>query len=154
MARLGAARVCLACRCPARACEAVSEIRRELGDGAEVRVFAAEEPLDLASLASVRRFTADFRRRHGRLDILVNNAGVMACPEAVSADGFELQMAVNHLGHFLLTCLLLPLLRRAEGGARVVTVSSLAHECEKRLFSGVPLCPKGDLAWLLRTSVF
>ena len=80
--------------------------------------------LDLASLASVRAFAAT---QHDPLDLLVNNAGVMAIPERrVTADGFEMQFGVNHLGHFALAGLLLPLLRRA-AAARLVVVSSLAH---------------------------
>jgi NAD(P)-dependent dehydrogenase (short-subunit alcohol dehydrogenase family) len=76
--------------------------------------------LDLADLASVRAFAEGF---DGPLDILVNNAGVMATPRRVTADGFELQLGTNHLGHFALTGLLLDRLR----GGRVTTVSSGAH---------------------------
>ena len=76
-------------------------------------------PLDLASLASVRAFAAGWT---GALDILVNNAGIMAVPEGRTADGFELQIGTNHLGPFLLTDLLLPVITD-----RVVTVSSQLH---------------------------
>jgi NAD(P)-dependent dehydrogenase (short-subunit alcohol dehydrogenase family) len=76
-------------------------------------------PLDLASLASVRAFAAGWT---GALDILVNNAGTMAVPEGRTADGFELQICTNHLGPFLLTGLLLPVITD-----RVVTVSSQLH---------------------------
>jgi NAD(P)-dependent dehydrogenase (short-subunit alcohol dehydrogenase family) len=80
--------------------------------------------LDLASLASVRAFATGFP---GRLDILVNNAGVMAVPRRLlTPDGFELQFATNHLGHYALTGLLLPALLQAPS-PRVVTVASLAH---------------------------
>ena len=75
--------------------------------------------LDLADLASVRAFAADWA---GDLDILVNNAGVMAVPKARTVDGFEMQFGTNHLGHFALTNLLLPSITD-----RVVTVSSVAH---------------------------
>jgi NAD(P)-dependent dehydrogenase (short-subunit alcohol dehydrogenase family) len=75
--------------------------------------------LDLADLASVRAFASAWR---GDLDVLINNAGVMAVPKQRSADGFELQLATNHLGHFALTNLLLPSIVD-----RVVTVSSGAH---------------------------
>jgi NAD(P)-dependent dehydrogenase (short-subunit alcohol dehydrogenase family) len=85
-----------------------------------VRVAA----VDLGSLDSVRDFAAAWT---GRLDLLVDNAGVMTPPRyRQSADGFELQFATNHLGHFALTGLLLPALLTAPS-ARVVTVSSLAH---------------------------
>jgi NAD(P)-dependent dehydrogenase (short-subunit alcohol dehydrogenase family) len=77
--------------------------------------------LDLASLVSVRRFAAGLTERHGRLDILVNNAGIAGGPRRETADGFEAHFAVNHLGHFALTGLLLGALGP---GSRVVTMSS------------------------------
>jgi NAD(P)-dependent dehydrogenase (short-subunit alcohol dehydrogenase family) len=86
--------------------------------GADVTV----EPLDVSSLDSVRQFA---ERISGRIDLLVNNAGVMAIPRETSVDGYELQLATNHLGHFLLTGLLLPKLRDT-AGSRVVAVSSIA----------------------------
>uniref|UniRef100_A0AAU2VAQ0 Oxidoreductase n=1 Tax=Streptomyces sp. NBC_00003 TaxID=2903608 RepID=A0AAU2VAQ0_9ACTN len=118
LARRGA-RVVLACRSEARGREAEDRIRSEL-PGAE----AEFRQLDLADLASVREFAAKFP--YERLDLLVNNAGVMALPQGRTADGFETQFGVNHLGHFALTGLLLPRLRAA-GAARVVSVSSGMH---------------------------
>lgn len=82
--------------------------------------------LDLTSLASVREFAEWYTSRHDRVGILVNNAGVMATPFERTADGFELQFGTNHLGHFLLTNLLTPLLI-AGAPARVVNLSSAAH---------------------------
>ncbi|MEO9138304.1 MAG: oxidoreductase [Jatrophihabitans sp.] len=80
--------------------------------------------LDLAVMSSVREFAQNW---DGPLDLLINNAGVMAPPRlTTTADGFELQFGTNHLGHFVLTGLLLPSLEAAEHG-RVVTVSSIAH---------------------------
>src|SRR4051794_13647366 len=102
------ARVVLACRNTEKGAAAA---RRMSGD---VRV----RRLDLADLASVRAF-AD---ASGGADVLVNNAGVMAIPEKRTADGFEMQIGTNFLGHFALTLLLLPALRD-----RVVTISSPAH---------------------------
>ncbi|GIJ67863.1 SDR family NAD(P)-dependent oxidoreductase [Virgisporangium ochraceum] len=101
-------------------------------DEARGRAAAADLPadrtevrrLDLADLDSVRSFADRFRADHGHLDVLVNNAGVMAPPRTLSAQGHELQFAVNHLGHFALTGLLLDLLV-AGRDPRVVTVREL-----------------------------
>lgn len=101
---------------------AVQKILRTL-PAAKVRF----ELLDLASLASVRAFAEEMVMKGTPLDLLVNNAGVMDLPvKRLTEDKFELQFGTNHLGHFALTGLLLPLLKRA-GAARVVNVSSLAH---------------------------
>ena len=86
--------------------------------------------LDLADLASVRAFATAVVDGEERLDLLVNNAGVMAIPRRTTADGFEMQLGTNHLGHMALTLLLLPALVRtgsAHGTSRVVTVASGAH---------------------------
>jgi NAD(P)-dependent dehydrogenase (short-subunit alcohol dehydrogenase family) len=120
LARAGAL-VVLACRDLDKANGASARILVD-APGAELEPLA----LDLSRLSSVREAAEHFRTRHDRLDVLCNNAGVMAIPRQLSADGFEMQFAVNHLGHFALTGLLLaPLLRAA--AARVVTVSSSAH---------------------------
>jgi NAD(P)-dependent dehydrogenase (short-subunit alcohol dehydrogenase family) len=101
---------------------------RARGAAAAVRIGGATEvaTVDLASLASVRAFADWFGTGHDSLELLVNNAGVMATPLLRTADGFELQFGTNHLGHFLLTLLLVPALR-AGAPARVVTVSSAGH---------------------------
>ena len=80
--------------------------------------------VDLASLASVRAFAKDFLADHDRIDVLINNAGVMACPFGHTADGFEMQLGTNHIGHFLLTGQLDSALGK---GSRVVALSSGAH---------------------------
>ncbi|WP_422122346.1 oxidoreductase [Planococcus sp. X10-3] len=82
--------------------------------------------LDLSDLDSVRAFAENVISRFDSLDLLINNAGVMTPPYAKTNDGFELQFGSNHLGHFALTGLLLPLLMHTEN-SRVVTLSSLAH---------------------------
>ncbi len=82
--------------------------------------------LDLSDLSQVRSAAQTVTDRYGRLDLLINNAGVMAPPRTISRDGFELQFATNHLGHFALTLALLPLLEQSPG-ARVVHVSSGAQ---------------------------
>ncbi len=82
--------------------------------------------LDLADLDSVRACAADLLQRYPAIDLLINNAGVMACPLMRTAQGFELQFGTNHIGHFLLTCLLVPALQAA-APARVVNLSSAGH---------------------------
>jgi len=89
-------------------------------------------PLDLGSLASVRTAAERIRHEHPRIDILVNNAGVMAMPEQRTADGFEMQLGVNHLGHWALTAQLMPALLAAPA-ARVVSVTSGAHHMGRRV---------------------
>ncbi|MET7847932.1 oxidoreductase [Streptomyces avermitilis] len=117
LARRGA-RVLLACRSEPRGTEAGDRLVAEV-PGADVNFVR----LDLGDLDSVREFTA---QAPARLDLLVNNAGVMALPRGRTADGFETQFGINHLGHFALTGLLLPSLL-ATPGARVVTLSSFMH---------------------------
>jgi NAD(P)-dependent dehydrogenase (short-subunit alcohol dehydrogenase family) len=82
--------------------------------------------LDLTSLASIRSAAAELRAAHPRIDLLINNAGVMHTPRETTVDGFELQFATNHLGHFALTGLLLDRLLPVPS-SRVVTVSSTGH---------------------------
>ena len=84
-------------------------------------------PLDLADLASVRRFGESMIEDLDRLDLLINNAGIMACPETRVGPGWEAQFGINHMGHFALTKTLLPLIEQTPG-ARVVTLSSTAHK--------------------------
>jgi NAD(P)-dependent dehydrogenase (short-subunit alcohol dehydrogenase family) len=114
------AHVVMACRDQARGASALDQVRAAAPSGS-----AELATLDLADLRSVRAFGAAFADSHDALDILVNNAGVMAIPRRLTADGFEMQIGTNHLGHFALTGLLLvPLLARP--AARVVTVTSNA----------------------------
>jgi NAD(P)-dependent dehydrogenase (short-subunit alcohol dehydrogenase family) len=82
--------------------------------------------LDLDSLKSVKEFSDGVSASYDRLDILINNAGVMACPFSKTTDGFEIQMGVNHLGHFALTGHLMPLLKKTKD-SRIVATSSIAH---------------------------
>jgi NAD(P)-dependent dehydrogenase (short-subunit alcohol dehydrogenase family) len=120
LAERGAA-VVLACRDLAKAADAAARIGAATP---QARVSTLE--LDLASLASVRVAADRLRASHPRLDLLVNNAGLMMPPYGRTADGFELQLGTNHLGHFALTGLVLDLLL-AVPGSRVVTVSSSGH---------------------------
>jgi NAD(P)-dependent dehydrogenase (short-subunit alcohol dehydrogenase family) len=116
------ATVVLACRRPAEG-EAVRAHLRAAGIRGTVEVL----PLDLASLASVRAFATALLARHPALQGLVNNAGVMNTPAGTTVDGFEQQLGTNHLGHVLLTELLLPALT-AGAPARIVNVSSCFHD--------------------------
>ena len=86
--------------------------------------------VDLASLESVRACAEQANERFEKIDLLINNAGIMACPKMHTADGFEMQFGTNHLGHFVLTAGLMPLLRKggiSGGGGRIVNVSSRGH---------------------------
>src|SRR5262245_1065938 len=94
------------------------------------------EELELGSLARIRGFAQRFLARHPTLHLLVNNAGVMACPAAKTADGLELQFGSNHVGHFLMTCLLAPALRRG-APSRVVSVSSRGHHMSPVVFDDI-----------------
>ncbi|KAM3595263.1 uncharacterized protein V6R79_020768 [Siganus canaliculatus] len=118
LARRGA-RVIMACRSRPRAEAAIQEIIQETGNNQVVFM-----ELDLASLTSVRTFADDFLRSETRLDLLINNAGLMAGGK--TEDGFGMIFGVNHLGHFLLTLLLLDRLK-ASGPSRVVNVASKAY---------------------------
>ncbi len=120
LARAGA-RVVLACR----NLEKGADAKAGMSGDVEVRV------LDLADLASVRTFVDGL---DGGVDVLINNAGVMAVPYRLTADGFEMQLGTNHLGHFALTGLLLPRITD-----RVVTLSSVAHRAGRMDFK--------DLMW-------
>ncbi|HXR31760.1 MAG TPA: oxidoreductase [Solirubrobacterales bacterium] len=115
------ARVVMAARNQGRAAEAIEQIRAGLPN-ASLELVA----LDLGSLDSVRSAAEQILAGHETLDLLVNNAGVMGITEQKTADGFEMQLGVNHLGHFALTALLMPALLRAPA-ARIVTVTSTAH---------------------------
>ncbi len=120
LARKGAT-VVLACRSQSRGETALSQIRTE-NPNANVELML----LNLGDLASVRGFADEFNNRYDRLDILINNAGIMMPPFGKTADGFEIQFGVNHLGHFALTGLLHNLITRTSK-SRIVTVSSGGH---------------------------
>ena len=83
--------------------------------------------LDLSDLASVRTFAETFRARYATLDVLINNAGILLYSARTNADGVDLQFATNHLGHFLLTALLIDLIPD-DPASRIVSVSSIAHK--------------------------
>ena len=99
-----------------------AQLRAQTGN-----VDISPEILELGSVASIRDFAERFLARHRQLDLLINNAGVMACPQERTEDGFELQFGSNHLGHFLLTNLLTPVLGK-DAPSRVVSLSSRGHQ--------------------------
>lgn len=120
---LAGARVIMACRSVAGGEAVASELRASLGPG---RGALEVEALDLTDLASVRSFAERFVASGRPLHLLVNNAGVMATPLGKTVQGAELQVGTNHVGHFLLTNFLRPILEAA-GSARIVNVSSSLH---------------------------
>ena len=115
------ARVLMACRNPTKAAAALEQVAARASGPAPETVS-----LDLADLSSVRAAGEEVAGTTDHLDVLVNNAGVMAVPKRRTADGFEMQLGTNHLGHALLVDRLLPLLLAADA-PRVVVESSIAH---------------------------
>jgi len=124
LAKMGA-KVIIACRDQTRAEASIKKMREE---APTFDLDVEYLNLDLTSFDSIRQFAAEFNKRDLPLHVLINNAGIMMLEQReVTKDGLEKQMGTNHFGHFLLTNLLLEPLKRANG-ARVVTVSSLAHD--------------------------
>jgi retinol dehydrogenase 12 len=122
IAKLGAT-VIIACRDQKRGQDAKRDISQE-ANNQQVDFI----PLDLANFESVRKFVDDFREKYSKLHILINNAGVMApLNKLTNLDGIEIQMATNHYGHFLLTMLLLPELKKSQP-SRVINLSSIAEK--------------------------
>lgn len=120
LARKGAT-IVMAVRTPSKGEAARLSILKETPD-AQIDVMQA----DMASLSSIRAFADAFKAAYDRLDVLCNNAGVMAIPRQETEDGFEMQLGVNHLGHFALTGLLMDVLA-ATPGARIHNVTSSAN---------------------------
>jgi NAD(P)-dependent dehydrogenase (short-subunit alcohol dehydrogenase family) len=115
------AKVYVACRDEEKGLKAIARMK-DVSSGGEL-IYGH---LDLASLSAVKEFADKIIATENRLDLLINNAGVMIPPQAKSEDGFELQFGVNFIGHFALTGHLFNLLESTYG-ARVVTLSSIAH---------------------------
>lgn len=119
------AHVVLAARDQSKLDAAAAEIRKQTGSDKVDTIQC-----DLASLASVRACGKEANERFDKIDLLINNAGVMACPLGRTAEGFELQFGTNHLGHFVLTKYLLPLVENGSG-KRIVNLSSRAHHMDQ-----------------------
>lgn len=115
-------KVYIGCRDMDKSEDALEEIREKSESS---KAFLLE--LDLASIESIKNFSREFHDLEPKLHILINNAGVMACPKSYTKDGFEMQIGTNHLGHFLLTNLLLDRLK-ASAPSRIVVVSSSGHK--------------------------
>lgn len=124
MARRGA-KVVMACRSRSRGEAALAEARRRSGSE-DITLMLC----DLASFQSIRSFAGEFLAAYPVLDVLINNAGVVTIKRELTADGYEMDFGVNHLGHFLLTNLLLEALKKAEQG-RIVVVASGAYKIGK-----------------------
>ncbi|KAH8689141.1 hypothetical protein BGW36DRAFT_77877 [Talaromyces proteolyticus] len=130
LAKHNPAKIFLACRNASKASAAIADIQARVPNCPSVEFLQ----LDLASFSSVREAAATFKLRSDRLDILINNAGVAALPPGKTKDGNEIQLGTNHLGHFLLTKLLLPVLQQTAAQAqsakdvRIVNLSSIAYK--------------------------
>lgn len=142
LAKHSPSRIYLAARTESKAHDAIASIQSQLSIPADIRII----PLDLASFKSIRAAADIFHADNDRLDLLILNAGTMGNPPTKTEDGFEVQLGTNHIGHFLLTKLLLPTLQKTvdnvrAGGAtpdvRVVTVSSAAHVMSPTTFEGL-----------------
>ena len=125
------AKVIIAARKTSDGDKAVEAIRAAV-KGADISV----EQLDLASFSSVRAFADRVLKTNDKLDLLINNAGVMACPFSKTADGFEMQFGTNHLGHFLMTNLIMPALIKGDH-ARIISLSSLGHHMSPVVFDDI-----------------
>ncbi len=123
--------IVIACRNPQKAAAAVDEIAAVASGEVE------EVSLDLSSLASVRQAAEEIKTRFSKVDALINNAGIMQTPQLETADGFEMQIGTNHLGHFLFAGLLFDRVEAAQG--RIVILSSIAHKYGKIHFNDLML---------------
>jgi NAD(P)-dependent dehydrogenase (short-subunit alcohol dehydrogenase family) len=156
LARMGAT-VLITSRDEQKGADALAELRRRSG-----RDDAAVLPLDLASLRSVRALAERVLRDYDRLDVLVNNAGAVLSERKLTEDGFEATFGVNHLGHFLLTELLVERLKQS-APARIINVASVAHrfvpggfsfadpQFERRRYRGAAAYNQSKLANILFT---
>lgn len=148
------ARIYLAARTESKARDAIASVQSQLSFPVDIRYIA----LDLASFKSIRAAADTFQSDSDRLDLLILNAGTMGNPPDKTEEGFEVQLGTNHVGHFLLTKLLLPTLQKTvaqirSSGAipdvRVVTVASAAHAMCPASFEGMTSTPAllADSTW-------
>ncbi|KAM0280381.1 hypothetical protein ACHAQH_004094 [Verticillium albo-atrum] len=123
----------LAARTESKAQAAIEEIRKAAPNAAPISFLS----LDLTSFDSIKKAVAEFQSKSDKLHILINNAGIMASPAALTKEGYEIQFGTNHMGHALLTKLLLPTLKRTAASSppqdvRIVNVSSLLENTAPR----------------------
>lgn len=135
------ARVIIACRNESKAAQAAEEIKKADEKRPDAVVI---KKLDLASLASIRSFAEDILNTESKIDILINNAGMVTAQQLKTEDGFDMQFGVNHLGHFLLTNLLLDRIK-ASAPSRIVILSSIAHSRGRINFEDLHFEKKYDL---------
>ncbi|KAH9875147.1 hypothetical protein J1614_004637 [Plenodomus biglobosus] len=121
------ARIYLAARTESKARDAIADITKSVPNACEI----VHLPLDLTSFSSIAEAASTFKARESRLDLLINNAGIMATPYSTTKEGYEIQFGTNHMGHALLTKLLLPVLldtaKLPDADVRVVNLSSMGH---------------------------
>lgn len=135
------AHVIIAARDAAKAEAAAEAVRGQTGNSKVETILC-----DLGSLASVRACAAEALQRFDRIDLLINNAGVMACPFGKTADGFEMQFGTNHLEHFLLTNLLMPLVEKGTN-KRIVNLSSRGHHRDEVHFDDLHFAEREYEKW-------
>jgi len=121
-------RIYLAARTESKARDAITNIKNSVPNACEI-VFL---PLDLTSFSSIADAASTFKSQESRLDILINNAGIMAPPYSTTKEGYEIQFGTNHMGHALLTKLLIPTMletaKRPGSDVRIVNLSSMGHQ--------------------------
>lgn len=133
------AKVIITARNLEKASSVVAQIQQDTGATVDV------EELELGSFASIRAFAKRVLERPELIDMLILNAGVMACPYSKTEDGFEMQFGTNHLGHFLMACLIAPKL--AEGG-RIISLSSSGHQFSPVVFDDIQFEHRDYDRWL------
>ncbi|USP81146.1 hypothetical protein yc1106_08420 [Curvularia clavata] len=128
LAAHGPARIYLAARTESKARDAITSIKSSVPNACDIEYL----PLDLTSFSSIADAASTFKSRETRLDILINNAGIMATPYSTTKEGYEIQFGTNHMGHALLTKLLLPVMldtaKLPGADVRIVNLSSMGHQ--------------------------
>lgn len=133
------AKVIITARNLKKAASVVDQIQQETGATVDI------EELELSDFASIRAFAKRILERPEFIDVLILNAGIMACPYSKTEDGFEMQFGTNHLGHFLMTCLIVPKL--SEGG-RIISLSSAGHQFSPVVFDDIQFENRDYDRWL------